>query len=150
MIYVNPYVWIPVIPSRMSICGLPRWLSGREPACQHRRRKRHGFDPWIRKIPWRSNGNPLQASCLENPMERGAWRATVCGVVESRTRLKQHGMHECLCVSAFIYHISMHHQFINHVSAVHLSAIFVTYASIYMFMYICTCVLRSSVVSNYL
>ena len=93
---------------------------------------------------------PLQASCLENPMERGAWRATVCGVVESRTRLKQHGMHDCLCVSAFIYHISMHHQFINHVSAVHLSAIFVTYASIYMFMYIYTCVLRSSVVSNYL
>ena len=33
-------------------------------------------------------GNPLQYSCLENPMDRGAWRATVHGVAESRTRLK--------------------------------------------------------------
>ena len=31
------------------------------------------------------NGTPLQYSCLENPMDRGAWRATVCGVVESDT-----------------------------------------------------------------
>ena len=30
-------------------------------------------------------GNPLQYSCLENPMDRGAWRATVHGVAESRT-----------------------------------------------------------------
>ena len=33
------------------------------------------------------NGNPLQYSCLENPMERGAWWATVHGVAKSRTRL---------------------------------------------------------------
>ena len=32
--------------------GLPRWLSGKEPACQHRRHKSCGFDPWVRKIPW--------------------------------------------------------------------------------------------------
>ena len=29
--------------------------------------KRHNFNPWIRKIPWRRNGNPFQYSCLENP-----------------------------------------------------------------------------------
>ena len=34
------------------------------------------------------NGNPLQHSCLENPMDRGAWWAAVCGVAQSRTRLK--------------------------------------------------------------
>ena len=34
------------------------------------------------------NGNPLQCSCLENPRDRGAWWATVCGVAQSRTRLK--------------------------------------------------------------
>ena len=34
-------------------------------------------------------GNPLQYSCLENSMERGAWRATVHGITKSRTRLKQ-------------------------------------------------------------
>ena len=34
------------------------------------------------------NGNPLQCSCLENPRDRGAWWAAVCGVAQSRTRLK--------------------------------------------------------------
>ena len=35
------------------------------------------------------NGNPLQCSCLENPRDREAWWATVCGVTQSWTRLKQ-------------------------------------------------------------
>ena len=35
------------------------------------------------------NGNPLQYSCLENPRDRGAWWAAVCGVAQSRTRLKR-------------------------------------------------------------
>ena len=34
------------------------------------------------------NGNPLQYSCLENPMDRGAWWATVHGVAKSQTQLK--------------------------------------------------------------
>ena len=39
------------------------------------------------------HGNPLQYSCLENPMETEAWRATVRGVAQSRTRLKRPSMH---------------------------------------------------------
>ena len=35
--------------------------------------------------PGEEHGNPLQYSCLENPMDRGAWRATVHGVAESDT-----------------------------------------------------------------
>ena len=35
------------------------------------------------------NDNPLQCSCLENPMDRGAWRATVHGVIKNQTRLKR-------------------------------------------------------------
>ena len=35
------------------------------------------------------NGNPLQCSCLENPRDRGAWRASAYGVAQSRTRLKR-------------------------------------------------------------
>ena len=31
------------------------------------------------------NGNPLQYSCLKNPVDRGAWQATVCGVTKSQT-----------------------------------------------------------------
>ena len=34
------------------------------------------------------NGNPIQCSCLENPRDGGAWCAAVCGVAQSRTRLK--------------------------------------------------------------
>ena len=32
--------------------GLPRWLSGKDSACQCRRSRRHGFDPWVGKISW--------------------------------------------------------------------------------------------------
>ena len=39
------------------------------------------------RSPGEGNGNPLQYSCLENPMDRGAWWATVHGVAKSWTRL---------------------------------------------------------------
>ena len=39
-------------------------------------------------ITGEGKGNPLQYSCLENPMDRGAWQAMVHGVAESRTRLQ--------------------------------------------------------------
>ena len=42
------FSWAPEIISR-----LPRWHWWSEPACQCRRHKRHGFDPWVGKIPWR-------------------------------------------------------------------------------------------------
>jgi len=35
------------------------------------------------------NGNPLQCSCLENPRDRGAWWATIHGVAQSQTKLRQ-------------------------------------------------------------
>ena len=38
--------------------------------------KRCGLDPWVGKIPGEGNGNPLQYSCLENSMDRGAWQAS--------------------------------------------------------------------------
>ena len=40
-----------------------------------------------RRFPGEGNGNPLQSSCLENPMDRGAWLATVHRVVKSWTQL---------------------------------------------------------------
>ena len=45
------------------------------------------------RSPGKENGNPLQYSCLENPMDRGAWWATVHSVEKSRRRLKQLSMH---------------------------------------------------------
>ena len=46
------------------------------------------FDPWVGKIPGEGNGNSVQYSCLENPMDRGARQATVHGgIAKSQTRL---------------------------------------------------------------
>ena len=45
-----------------------------------------GFDPWIKKTPWRS-GNPLHYSCLGNPINRGVWPATDHGVARVRCDL---------------------------------------------------------------
>ena len=44
-----------------------------------------GLIPRSGRFPEGGDGNPLQYSCLENPMDRGAWRATVPGVAKSRT-----------------------------------------------------------------
>ena len=46
-----------------------------------------GSIPGSGRSPGEGNGNPLQYSCLENPMDGGAWWATVHGVAKSRTRL---------------------------------------------------------------
>ena len=45
------------------------------------------------RSPGGAHGNPLWYSCLENPMDKGAWWATVCGVAKSQTQLKQLSMH---------------------------------------------------------
>ena len=49
--------------------------------------------------PGEGNGNLLQYSCLENPMDRGAWQATVHGVAKSRTRLTDEHFHSSLSLS---------------------------------------------------
>ena len=46
--------------------------------------------PGLGRSPGEGNGNPLQYSCLENPMDRGAWQATVHGVAKSHTQLSRH------------------------------------------------------------
>ena len=46
-----------------------------------------GLIPGLARSPGEGNGNPLQYSCLENPMDRGAWRAIVHGVAKHWTRL---------------------------------------------------------------
>ena len=49
--------------------------------------------PGSRRSPGGGHDNPLQYSCLENPMDRGAWQATVYRVAKSQTSLKQLSMH---------------------------------------------------------
>ena len=52
-----------------------------------------GSVPGLRRSPGEGNGSPLQYSRLENPMDRGAWWATVHRVTKNRTRLKRLSMH---------------------------------------------------------
>ena len=48
-----------------------------------------GLIPWSGKSPGGGHGNPHQYSCLENPMDRVTWQATVHGVTKRWTQLKQ-------------------------------------------------------------
>ena len=57
--------------------GFPGGARGKESTCQCRRCKNTGFISWLGRSPGKGNGNPLQYSCLENSMERGARQTTV-------------------------------------------------------------------------
>ena len=61
--------------SYLNIVDLVHWnqfrLGGKESAYQCRR---HGFDPWVGKIPWRRRKRFTPYSCLRNPMDRGTWQ----------------------------------------------------------------------------
>ena len=63
--------------------GFPGGISGKEQCRRHR--VCAGFDPWLRRFHGEGHGNPLQYSCLENPKDRGAWRATAHRIAESDT-----------------------------------------------------------------
>ena len=79
--------WVSTLSLFNSILGFPGGFRGKESACQWRRCKRRGFNPWVRKISWRRKCNPLQHSYLENPMDRRAWWATPCGVTKSQSNV---------------------------------------------------------------
>ena len=64
--------------------SFPGGSDGKESACSA---GDLGSIPGLGRSPGEGHGNPLQYSCLENSMDRGAWRAAVCGVAKSRSRL---------------------------------------------------------------
>ena len=75
--------------SHLGICqrdvGLPRWLIGKESACNAGVAGDTGLIPGLRRSLGGGHGNPLLCSCLENHMDRGTWRTTVHGVAELDT-----------------------------------------------------------------
>ena len=80
--------------------GFPGGTSGKEFICQSRRHKRSGLDldrdlqiSGLGRPTGGSHGNPLQYSCLEYAMDRGAWQVTVHRFNQSQTQLKQLSTH---------------------------------------------------------
>ena len=73
-----------LVSSRLSN-RFPLWLSGKESAFNAGAEGDAGSVPELGRSPGGGHGNPLQCSCLENPKDRGAWRATVQRVAKSQT-----------------------------------------------------------------
>ena len=69
----------------VSLQGFPGGSVIKNPAISAGDAEVVGSIPGWGRSPERGNGNPLQNSCWENPTDRGAWQATVCGVIESNT-----------------------------------------------------------------
>ena len=64
---------------------LPRWLSGKELACNAEAAGDAGSTPGFGTSPGGWYGNPLQYPCLKNPMDKGSWQATVHRVTKTWT-----------------------------------------------------------------
>ena len=92
------------------LCGFPGGASGIKPTSNT-----GNTIPGLGRSPEGGHGNPLQYSCLENPMDRGAWQTVVHRAAKSQTRLKWLSMHTpffmhssvdgplgCLCILAII------------------------------------------------
>ena len=73
---------------------LSRGQNSKESASQCRRRRRSRFDPWAGKVPWRRKWQPPTVFLPGESHGRGAWRATVCRVANSHTRLSMHTLRE--------------------------------------------------------
>ena len=65
--------------------GLSGGTIGKEPACQCRIHKRHGFGPWAVQIPWRKAWQPTPVFLPGESLDRRDWQATVHKVTNSQT-----------------------------------------------------------------
>ena len=78
---------------RLTVCwGIPWWLTSKEYTCNA---GDPGSIPGSGRVPGERKGNSFQYSCLQNPMDRGAWGATAHGVTQSSTWLMWLSMHAC-------------------------------------------------------
>ena len=101
-LYIYIYIYI----------GLPWWFSGLRNCLQCRRHRKHGFNCLIRMIHGGRNGSPLQYSCLENSMDRGAWWAIVQRVTKSQTWLTKHPY---MCVYIYTHTHTHAHTYIVYI-----------------------------------
>ena len=83
-----------------TLMGCPRLCSGKEPTASGGDTRDMCLIPGSERSPRGGNGNPLLCPCLENPMGRGAWQATVCGFGKRQTQLSTH---TCITDSLSVY-----------------------------------------------
>ena len=95
--------WPLHFPEAFTLLGLPRWFRGKESFCQCPGDM--GLIPGLGWSPGGGHSNPLQYSCLENPMDRGAWQATSTGLL-SQSQLSTHActLHYSMIIS--VPHVS--------------------------------------------
>ena len=87
----------------MLCVGFPDGSSGEESACNARDRGDVCLIAGWGRSPGGGHGNPLQYSWLENPMDRGAWQATVHRVAKSQPQLSNYAHTRALCMSEILY-----------------------------------------------
>ena len=96
-----------VLCQQMLLWAFPDDSDGKESTCNV---GDLGLIPGLGRSPGGGYGNPLQYSCLENPMNRGAWWATAQAVPKSQTRLSDYTQHIVMCIkiscSLFITHVA--------------------------------------------
>ena len=96
----NGVYYILSIPQKM---GLPGGAVVKNLPANAGNARDTGSIPGLGSSPGEGNGNPLQYSCLGNPMDRGAWWATIRGVTKSQTRLSTHLVHLYLNKAAIFF-----------------------------------------------
>ena len=79
--------------------GLLRWLSSKESPCSAGETGDVNLIPGLGRSLGGGHSNPLQHSCLENLMDRGAWWAMVHSITHNRTQLKRLSKHVCICIT---------------------------------------------------
>ena len=109
-------------------CGLPWGFSSKESTCQGRRSKRHGFDPWVWKIPWRRSWQLMATHSSILPGESHGQRNLV-GYSQkdhkelNMTEATQHiRVCVCVCVCVCVYRIFIHSSVSGHLCCFHVLA----------------------------
>ena len=101
LIYISPWNQNSVF-SNLGFPVAQWWKKKTLPTMQEATRQE--CNPCVREIPGGGNGNPLQCACLEKPMHRGAWWATVRGVAKVRqdwATKRSRGLHFRVCPRGF-------------------------------------------------
>ena len=84
--------------------GFPGGSEGKESTCNAEGSGDTSSIPGWRRSPEGGHGDLLQCSCLENPMDRGAWRAAVHRAAKSQRLLKQRSTYSHTCSISFVFH----------------------------------------------